>query len=292
MNNRLIKFMIISIILFLISCKDQKLYVLQKKPVNLSIPIIVEETVCSLTNLPSYSSEMKNGDEFLLVVSPGFPFPELDELSFVNSSGGELIGELSVVDEAYRFAKLVNKLVYPSHFYRDAGMLLGEYYIEGNQYHIPINDEDIADINRFKLTSPTYGDSFYYTTINPFSIRVDDSWTRYDNLVNELDSLDVNGIKVGIVSPVYKVSGSFVRLNIERPWFKWTALEVLDSSASVKLAMITALILSKDLSVVEYLDNKSVVVSRNGKKVINKTASNSMMQAKSNLIIGLVCKLL
>jgi hypothetical protein len=291
MNNRLSKLILISIIFFLISCNSKKLYVLQKEGVNLSIPLIIEETICSLTNLPSYSSEMKIGDEFLLVVSPGFSFPELNELSFANSSGDELIGSLVIVDEAYRFAKLVNKLVSPSHSYHDTGMLLGEYYAEVIHSHTT-NGVNIHDMNRFNLTSSTYDDSFYFTTINPFSTHLNDSWVQLDNFVSKLDTLDVNGIKVGIISPTYEVSGSFVRLNIERPWFKWTALEVLDRSVTSNLAMITGLILSKELSVSKYSDNSNVVVSRNRKKVDNKITPNSVMQTKSNLIIGFVCKLI
>ena len=56
--------------------------------------------------------------------------------------------------------------------------------------------------------------------------------------------------------------------------------------------MITGVILSKELSVSEYSDNKNVIISRNGKKVVNKTGPSSMMKTKSNLIMGFVCKLL
>jgi hypothetical protein len=193
MNNTVIKqYVLISIIPFLFSCASRTIDVVCIEAPEKTIPKIIGETICSLTSLPLYSSEMKSGDEFLVIISPGFAFSELEELSFVYLSGNSFIGNLEATDKAYRFAMLVNKLIVPGHSYQETGILLGDYFSGITQQH-PVknlNIYDLDDMNSFKFTSPTYNDDFYLTTINPFSTHLTDSWTKFNKTVNQIESIE------------------------------------------------------------------------------------------------------
>ncbi len=296
MNNSVIKqYIFISIFPFLFSCASKTIRVVQVNAEQKSIPNIIEETICSLTTLPSYSSEMKSGDEFVLIIFPGFTFSALDNLSFVNSSGNDLIGNLKATDNAYRFAKFVNKIIIPSHLYHESGMLLGDYFSrviqEPSENNLTLYD--VEDMNSFKLTSPTYNDDFYFTTVNSFSNNLDDSWTKFNKSVNQIDSIQSAKKKHEILFPVYNFSGSFVRLNIERPWFRPSVRQGIDDTGANDLAMIKGLILAKDLNIDEYsASNKMVRFSKNGKIEIKKTTPTSSMRTNSTLIIGFICRLL
>lgn len=192
---------------------------------------ILTRNISAISGIPTYQTKMTSGDTFLYLIFPGFPFA-LDELSFSTVSGNELFGNNLEVNKAYRFAKLVNKVIEPGDITVKMNRDL-EQYLRGGSF----------------ITSATYNDTFCLVTITPKIPNEGLHWSFYES-----DETDAN------TGENYSIKTSLARINLERGWLDKAGKpnNIPDNSAIIK-----EILFAKELSLSGKKDDKQFVNIKN-----------------------------
>jgi len=264
---------------------------------------IYGKNISDVINVPTYSTQMKSGDKFLIQIQPGLPF-SIDLLSFSSLSGEDLYGIPNEIDKAYHFSKLINRLIFVNNNFNDNGSLLIDYYINKiNSLPLGTVPHEILDnFPPLSTTSATYNDEFRLTLVNPLPSINDKNSISIDNRFTYLDSVQLGNKHIQVILPSHQFSASINILKIERPWFNLqyalkTSNSVDISSTQLfegKPAYVEEIILANNIKVENYAQSKSIItISKNGKKIKEISSSpTEKIESKYSIIIGYVYRLL
>lgn len=229
---------------------------------------IIKNNLEGFTGLPAFNSKLESIKPYLITVLPGIPLPKVD-LSFNDLSGEELISTPVSIDKAYRFAKLVNKLLVAGASYNETDMQLSDLYAVRAD---SIKGLGESEISLSKLTSSTYNDYFYLTLAYPMGSSEQD-WVDYEHNGVYLASKEV---ETPASTAYYKFSASLKYIKILRPWInKDIEYDLEGESKNIYYSKIIGLLLVKQLGLNVYndeIDEKIIAtVEYNGPYIVALT---------------------
>lgn len=227
------------LLLLLIMAGCTRHYYVVNRSVQLTTPDIVKENISRLVNItqPAENSTFTSGEQFLFLVMPGQPFKE-SELNFTHLSGAELISSPTSIDQAYRFATLVNRLVSPN----------TNYWPNNSLENCPAVTRQTFS----PLTSAHYDADFFLTIINPEWDTV--NWTNIEDIGNYVDSVRIKHSYIKYSAPVYSLTGEVKVLNIQRPWIDTSFLGecISGTRAGKAIGYINRIVLARNLCIKAY----------------------------------------
>jgi hypothetical protein len=290
-------------------CAPVSIYLLPMDRPQKTVTTIVQETLTTLTGIPAYSPNLQPNDSFLITALPGIPLTESD-LIFSSLSGSKLTGDLMAVDQAYRFANLVNQVLIAGATYERTGIQLSNLYscLLNSLPAKAISGNGFNDLKLLRMNSPTYNDHFYLTTVTP-SVNMHKSWIDYDQTFNQqVTTLALKkGEKLSHLSgsiPSHRFKASLVLLDLQRHSF---LVELIKNSRNKDkntngcipqinrpLAVITGLIMAKDIKLDIFPTASEPVNINNSTNITNLQPAEAAtsMSSEGPVIIGIIGNLL
>ncbi len=267
---------------------------------------IIRTNLENFTHLQPYSPSMKSGDTFFLTVSPGI-FLSPEDLNFSTLSGLELLGNPKAIDQAYRFAKLANKILIAGVTYHETGQNLGNLYTGILQSNPTENyfDSESMQTKHTQITSSTYNDEFFLTFANSkIKNQSEQNWSNYLKLYHHATQSRRKKRKLfhKKEKPSHYISRFSAHIKtffIQRPWFYQGKTSDLKKSAQLfidqqqPMAIITGLILAKDLNVSAYfIEEKKPCLLKLDEVKHGDSVPSVVLESKESIVLGIICTVL
>lgn len=298
-----VNILLLLFLLFFSSCRTSKsIYTLIEG--DISAQNLLNRELANMFNVPVYSSSRtESGSRFLKTFVVGVPISEQD-FPLSGDQKNKLISNTSEIDKAYLFSKLVNGILFlnKTNLATEPVGSLDDYYInvvlKDSLFNLRRNSS-LLDLSVMKITSPTFNDDFYLTSLNPSpDFKKKNLWTSYEKNTTQLYDTIIRRKKIDTLLPKCKLSMKVSKLKVSRPWFKYSNnrfnREEGINLKMRKVAYLDEIIFAKDIKLNIYTQTKpKITFSKNGKKIIAIELSPNISIEKEDLVIvGYIYKFL
>ncbi|MBM6866516.1 hypothetical protein H6A66_15300 [Bacteroides caecigallinarum] len=236
----------------------------------------ITQIVQNIVHAGEYHPGMDSGDRFIFLLPLGIPF-DLKDASTFRYVEDVIQGDLLAIDRMYVFSKLTDMV------------LICDSVLHSSPMRLSNMDFEDKDLHRF--TSPTYNDSFLFSTVYPLVTDSSAVWTSFEHTLYT-HTLAVARKKPRFISvPQLKANGKISIMPICRPWFDEVVVKA--NIPQGKPAIVEGIIFSQDLNIMKMNKILKVKVYNNQCRKI-KIFDNQISASITypDCIIGYYCRIL
>ena len=263
----------LSLLILLCGCSSVREVI---HPGSMRITDEVSGLIENIIHVGQYTPGMNSGETFVYLLPQGIPF-SIQDIIPLQQSGGAVFGDLHTIDKLYIASQITDRI-----FICDSIVHLSDRKLA---------DMDIEEKDLYKLMSPTFNESFLYSTIYPLISDSNLVWSSFNHQSYQEVIIKRRKHSIHIALPHIRATGEFATLLVCRPWLH--ATNITEYFPDKKVAIIEGVILSKNFNIKVMHGKCSIKIYRHREKKYKITNNPVSIDINyPNCIIGYYCRIL